>query len=77
MAKASLLPQALTPTYKNLSPIVQEISSEEMSEVTKKVTTPQARCGSLGGSLIHIIHTHTPGATVATLPLQVVTRQVL
>ena len=31
MAKASILPQALTPTYQNLSPIAQEISSGEMS----------------------------------------------
>ena len=36
MTKASLLPQALTPTYKNLSPSAQEISSGEMSDVTKK-----------------------------------------
>ena len=32
MAKASLLPQGLTPTYLNFSPIAQEISSGEMSE---------------------------------------------
>ena len=46
MAKASLLPPGLTPTYQNLSPKTQEISSGEMSEVAKKsekVTTPQAR----------------------------------
>ena len=39
--------------FKNLSPIAQEISSVEMSEVTKKwenVTTPQARCGFSGGT---------------------------
>ena len=38
--------RGLTPTYQNLSPIAQEISSGEMSEVAKKsekVTTPQAR----------------------------------
>ena len=53
---ASLLPQALTPTYLNFRPFAQEISSGEKSEVTKKsdkVTTPQARCGSLGGLLIY------------------------
>ena len=55
MAKASLLPPCLTPKYQNLSQIAQEISSGEMSEVTKKsekVTTPQARCSSSEGLLI-------------------------
>ena len=38
--------------YYNLSPIAQERSCGEMSEVTKKVTTCQTRCGSSEGSLI-------------------------
>ena len=41
MAKASLLPQGLTPKYQNFSPLAQEISSGEMSEVLKKVKKGQ------------------------------------
>ena len=37
MAKGSLLPQALTPTYQNFSPVAHEISSGEMSESLKKL----------------------------------------
>ena len=50
MAKASLLPQALTPTYKNLTSIAQETITGEMSKVTKKVTTPQPDAAPLGDS---------------------------
>ena len=39
--------------WPKLSPVAQEISSGGMSQVkSEKVTSPQARCGSLGGLLI-------------------------
>ena len=53
MAKASLLTAQSSDIYQNLSSIAQEIVSGEMSEVTKKVTTRQAKCGSSGGLLIY------------------------
>ena len=44
MAKASLLPQALTPTYQNLSPFAHEISSGEMFQVWKSyISSSQMR----------------------------------
>ena len=49
MVKASLLPQAQTPTYQNLSQFAQERSSGEMSEVWKScISSSQMRL--LGGT---------------------------
>ena len=50
MAKANLLPQGLTPTYQNFSLLAQEISSGEMSKVTKKSDTSSSHMRLLGGT---------------------------
>ena len=50
--RPDLWPQALIPTYQNLSPIAQEISSGEMSEVTKKSDNSLSQMRLLRGLLI-------------------------
>ena len=50
MSKASLLQQGQVPTYQNLSPFAQEISSGEMSEVTQKSDIHSCQMRLLGGT---------------------------